>query len=272
MKHRSLKVTVMAGCIMVASYAGVAAAYDPPRAESTIKSGPANDQAPRNTHGRGESLVLVIGGVYPTEAEAEAVVARSNQSELQGYYLSSTNDFRVTAAYADIRPTSQSIECSAPGLNSAKQALPELGQVTGEQLQALCEERQAAGQGDSLSIVLDTRLERVVLDRDDHGKARLSPPSSCAPQSPCLGRAAAALDEAGALPADHWMAVSAFRTRVGAEQFVTWMRDAQASPPEMVLQAVRDNGTSNIGLGQEAHPDGSGPAAGPLAQQETFQR
>lgn len=141
-----------------------------------------------NTHGRGESLVLVVGGVYGTREEAEAAVAASNRGELSGSYLASTNDFRVTAAYDDVRP------------------------------------------------------------------------------------AIGALGADGQLAADEWMAVSAFRTRAGAEQWVDQLHDMQSPAPAMVLQVVRSSGSSDIGLGQEANPDGSGAVIGPLPQQETYQR
>lgn len=271
MRRNAAAVAAIGGFLAVASYAGVAAAQDQASTESRVtQSSPGG--AGLNSHGQGESLVLVVGGLYPTRAEAEVAVARSNQGELQGYYLANTDDFRVTAAYADVRPAREDISCTASGTATAVRTLPELGAVTLKQMEARCRELQTAGQGDTLTIVLDTRLERVAVDRDAGGAARLASPSSCVTGSRCLGAAPVALGQAASLPAGQWMAVSGFRTRVGAEQFVTWMRDAQASPPAMVLQVLRQDGTTNIGLGQEANPDGTGPAVGPLPQQEALQR
>ena len=269
MRRRTLVVAAVGGLLSIASYAGVAAAQGH---GATVMRTPTLEKVEVNKHGQGESLVLVVGGVYATRGEAEAAVARSNQGELQGYYLASTNDFRVTAAYADVRPAREEVPCTASGAANAVRDLPELSSMTPAQIEAKCQELQTAGQAATLTLVRDTRLVRVAVERDAQGADRLTSPAACASGSRCLGEAPATLANTGNLPADNWMAVSAFRTRVGAEQFVTWMRVAQSSPPAMLLQVLRQDGTTNIGLGQEAHPDGSGPVVGPLPQQEALQR
>lgn len=270
MRLNSLFVAAVGGCLAFASYAGVAAAQNEATNETNDTAIIGTAQA--NTHGRGESLVLVVGGVYATQADADAAVAASNQGEFSGYYLASTADFRVTAGYADVRPARGAIACNASEMAVASRTLPELAQITPKQLEIACLKLKEATGGDSLSLSLDTRLERVPFGQGARGAVRLAAPSSCDPSSRCMGAAVSALSPSGTLPADQWMAVSAFRTRAGAEQFVTFQRDAGSGPPSMVLQVVRQAGTTNIGLGQESHPDGSGPAVMPLPQQEVFQR
>lgn len=59
-----------------------------------------------------------------------------------------------------------------------------------------------------------------------------------------------------------WLLVSAFRTRRGANEFVGLAARFGASGLTEVV--ARYTGTTYIGLGQEPHPDGSGPLIGPL--------
>lgn len=150
-----------------------------------------------NSHGRGESLILVVGGIYPTKDQAVAAVAASNRGELQGFYLASSNDFRLTGRYAVASPSG--------------------------------------------------------------GQPRL------------VWRAAAPGAGRG-LPGDRWMALSAFRTRAGAQQFLGWAQSALPGTVARTVQAVRTAGSTPIGLGQEADPDGSGPLLGPVPQQAQAQR
>ncbi|HXF57921.1 MAG TPA: hypothetical protein VNO34_10205 [Actinomycetota bacterium] len=68
-----------------------------------------------------------------------------------------------------------------------------------------------------------------------------------------------------------WILLSAFRTLRGAEEFVELARAATGSSDFLVLR-VRKLGGPYVGLGQEPHPDGSGPLRGPLPNQESFQK
>lgn len=75
---------------------------------------------------------------------------------------------------------------------------------------------------------------------------------------------------ASALVAGHTLVLTGFRTKRGAEEFLELAR-AAGLQGLTVLQA-RKLGGGDIGLGQEPHPDGSGPLLGPLPDQESFQR
>lgn len=59
-----------------------------------------------------------------------------------------------------------------------------------------------------------------------------------------------------------WILVSAFRTKRGAEEFARLA--AAAGFPETTQVIDRYRGAAYIGLGQEPHPDGSGPLTRPL--------
>ena len=65
----------------------------------------------------------------------------------------------------------------------------------------------------------------------------------------------------GASAADHVL-VTAFRTEEGAVDFLGLARAMDA--PALVTPRLENLGFEYVGLGQEAHPDGSGPLIGPL--------
>lgn len=64
--------------------------------------------------------------------------------------------------------------------------------------------------------------------------------------------------------------VSGFRTKKGAEEFIELSRALGVT--ELTTLQARKLGGGDIGLGQEPHPDGSGPLLGPLGDQEAFQQ
>lgn len=64
--------------------------------------------------------------------------------------------------------------------------------------------------------------------------------------------------------------VTGFRTKQGAEEFLELARAAGVTG--LVTLQARKIGGRDIGLGQEPHPDGSGPLLGPLPNQELYQR
>jgi hypothetical protein len=62
--------------------------------------------------------------------------------------------------------------------------------------------------------------------------------------------------------ADDFVLVTAFRTVVGAQEFLMLADAAEA--PATLTPRFRNRGYEYVGLGQESHPDGSGPLIGPL--------
>lgn len=62
--------------------------------------------------------------------------------------------------------------------------------------------------------------------------------------------------------ADEYVLVTAFRTAEGARQFLELATAADA--PALLTPRMTNRGGVYVGLGQEAHPDGSGPLIGPL--------
>ncbi|MGH2692966.1 MAG: hypothetical protein ACRDHM_10770 [Actinomycetota bacterium] len=62
--------------------------------------------------------------------------------------------------------------------------------------------------------------------------------------------------------ADEYVLVTAFRTQTGANEFLELAEAAEA--PALLTPRLGNKGPEYVGLGQEAHPDGSGPLIGPL--------
>jgi hypothetical protein len=70
-------------------------------------------------------------------------------------------------------------------------------------------------------------------------------------------------------PESGWLALTAFRTRAGAQSLMPRIRFAEL---EVQAWQVVKLGGVYVGLGNEAHPDGSGLLIGPLPEQERYQR
>jgi hypothetical protein len=62
---------------------------------------------------------------------------------------------------------------------------------------------------------------------------------------------------------DEYVLATAFRTQAGAEDFLELAGAAEA--PALLTPRLENRGTVYVGLGQEPHPDGSGPLIGPLS-------
>jgi hypothetical protein len=62
--------------------------------------------------------------------------------------------------------------------------------------------------------------------------------------------------------ADEYVLVTGFRTEAGATGFLDLA--AAAGQPGLLSPRLTNRGDVYVGLGQEAHPDGSGPLIGPL--------
>jgi hypothetical protein len=89
MKRRSQWLMTLVVTV-VASLAGVAAVARPAARPSAPPNGPA---VPADT-GAGELLLVVLGGVYPTRAEAEMAGEAMAFGDVQGYYVAPVGQFQ----------------------------------------------------------------------------------------------------------------------------------------------------------------------------------
>lgn len=199
--------------------------------------------------GEGESLLAVVAGTFADRAEAEVRAEEFTFGDMQGFYIDSADNYELLGIYdqssADLKLEScgdrpPGLECP-PGAAAALVYQPvELRYVARGEAMAYVADHEGAACGTvGLPPCMIDRLRQLL-------------------SGPNLG-----------LPRGGWLALTAFRTMRGAEEFVELSRSA--GYPVAVIR-VRKLGGPYVGLGQEAHPDGvSGPLLGPLPNQEAYQ-
>jgi hypothetical protein len=89
MKRTIIARVVSAACIVFA--VGVLALVG--NAAPGPKPAPVGPSLPQDT-GAGEMLVVVVGGVFPTRAEADAANAATSFTDVQGYYVAPVAQFQ----------------------------------------------------------------------------------------------------------------------------------------------------------------------------------
>lgn len=198
--------------------------------------------------GTGESLVIVVNGRFDDEGEAARASAGLSFGELQGFYVDRAANYRLLGYYEQVSPDRQVVDCGALEGPSGF----ECRDVPGVWLSQP-----------------EVRLVYHPLDRPT--PIRDPEPCGVVGAPPCLaGRLAHVL----ATATNHDLGagvllLSAFRTKAGAAAFMDLARSAGAT--ELVALRVVKLGGPYVGLGQEAHPDGSGPLLGPLPDPDVYQ-
>lgn len=200
--------------------------------------------------GRGERLILVVGGSFPTRADAEKGAAALSFGDMAGFYVDSTDNYDVIGVYLQVAPDVVPLAC---------EDLPST--------QRVCEPGSiiAAHQSIALQYRALTPGKALVLPPDDPACDSIGHP-------PCVSKRLSALlpGSDGQLERGNVLLVSAFRTISGAEQFAELARDRGAVVS--VIRAVK-GGDTYVGLGQEANPDGvSGPLLDPLSDPDAYQQ
>src|ERR687891_320949 len=88
--RRKVAVGVIAAIVVPASLAAVVAVARP---APQVVVPPVPPVVPRDT-GAGEMLLVVVGGVYPSRAEADAAAASMQFGDVQGYYVAPVAQFQ----------------------------------------------------------------------------------------------------------------------------------------------------------------------------------
>jgi len=195
--------------------------------------------------GLGESLVVVVAGTFPSAQAAEtAISSELSLGELDGFHAVPVTDLHLDGAYVRSAPGRDRVPCAttttsagACGLGTVELALVPLDR-------------------------LDAAREEPCIDTLDSVELPL-----------CFEPGEAALRAAFEDPT-RWAAVTAFRTLAGATRFlgmVEAMRGPGFAVDLLVVHAVRTAGNTNIGLGREERPDGSGPLGDELPDQASHQ-
>lgn len=197
--------------------------------------------------GVGEQLLIVVGGDYASEAEAQSAAVPFG--EMQGFYVDSSANYQVLGLYDQTNPDLRAIGCDSP----------EAG------VGAAC-----TNGARSLQAYQPVVLIYVPLSSAPNLLAR-SRPCGGLGLPPCVEKRFRSLltDQLQLVPG-RYLLLSAFRTKAGAASFVELARTA-GSTDVVVLRVVKTGG-GYVGLGQEANPDGvSGPLLFPLPDPSRYQ-
>lgn len=231
---------LLALTLLSGGLAGAATAARPPLPEPTVL-----DHAAQV--GRGEKLILVVAGRSPTEAAARAAAAALSMGDVAGFYVDAASNYRLLGVYDQTNADVLAVDCA--GVADAPQ--------------------DCATTGRTLRAPQDVRLRYV----PEAGVAALltAPRPGCGVvgAAPCIAERLGRILSSGRLDPSSWLVLSAFRTRIGAEQWATWARDHGAT---VVAIRVVKLGGGYVGLGQEPHPDGSGPMFDPPVDPDAAQR
>lgn len=197
--------------------------------------------------GVGEQMLIVLGGDYASEAEAESAAAPFG--EMQGFYVDASANYRVLGLYDQTGPDLRTIACDSP----------EAG------VGAACTNGAL-----SLKAYQPVALTYVPLSSAPNLLAR-SRPCGGLDLPPCVERRfRSVLTDQLQLVPSRYLLLSAFRTKAGAASFVELARTAGST--DVVVLRVLKTGGGYIGLGQEANPDGvSGPLLSPLPDPAKYQ-
>lgn len=198
----------------------------------------------------GETVLLVVAGRAASLQEAETLLADTNGrfGELQGFYLDAAADYAVVGALVQTSPEAVSVACEVAEDGHSEIDCPD-------------------GVG-SVAELQPVRLEHVGAEAF---ASYAFPPCGGIGLAPCQESLYKELaGDSLTLAPDGWLVVTAFRTKRGAEEFLELARAVDVTG--LVVLQARKLGSGDVGLGQEPHPDGSGPLLGPLPDQELHQR
>jgi hypothetical protein len=205
----------------------------------------------------GEPVLLVVADVAEQRtalAGRDTIGARFGA--LDGLSVDATDHYELTAALVQTGPSAVGVRC--PDHDG-----PFTARVRGKRVRLECAQgfkRVLVGQRAELTYV-----ERSAFASHTFGRC------GSATSSPCQQERYHELFGPDLrLEPGRSIVATGFRTRAGAEEFLTFAR-AVGVTDLVVVQAIKRGG-GDIGLGQEPHPDGSGPLLGTLPNQEAYQR
>ena len=208
--------------------------------------------------GVGETLLLVVADVVaPAESEATLDSLNAGFGDLQGFYADATDGYEVTGALVQTSPDAITVDCRDA-----------LGAVTAP----LAELMSAPDCSDVRTPVRALLpITTTFVPSSDLSSYLATTPCGTIALPPCVAdRFADLLGPDLQLDGGEVVLTTAFRTKRGAEEFLELARAAGITG--VVTVQARKLAGGAIGLGQEPHPDGSGPLTSALPDQAAWQR
>lgn len=208
--------------------------------------------------GVGETLLLVIADVVtPAESAATLESLNAGFGDVQGFYADATDGYQVTGALLQASPDSTTVDCH-DALGSVAAPLAELMSAPD------CADVHAP-----VRALLP--ITTTFVPSSDVLSYLSTTPCGTAALPPCVAdRFAELLGPDLQMDAGKFVLATAFRTKRGAEEFLELARSVGATG--LVVVQARKLAGGDVGLGQEPHPDGSGPLTSALPDQAAWQR
>jgi hypothetical protein len=206
--------------------------------------------------GSGEDLILVVAGSFPTSGDASRAAALMDArfGEVEGFSVDAAVHYAINGVHlqtsADLLPVPCKGSLFATILDGRKELLE-------------CPKGRT-------TVRLFRPVELAYVPRSAWATYAF-PRCGAVGRPPCQReRYREVLGDAPAFGAGSHLLLTAFRTRTGAEEFLALARTLGVGG--LVTVNARKLGGGDVGLGQEPHPDGSGPLVGPLPDQSSYQR
>ncbi|MEX2395297.1 MAG: hypothetical protein WD826_12550 [Actinomycetota bacterium] len=196
--------------------------------------------------GTGEHLLLVIADVVtPANARARLAEVNGRFGDLQGFYADGSDAYEITGALVRTSPDEKRVQCS-------------------DHPEYECPHR-------ATSVSVQRDVEHRFVGRGSFREHRFTRDCGRSGRPPCERERFVQLFGADLrMPRGSTVIATAFRTPKGAAQFVAFARTVGVRG--LVTVQVSKSGGGEVGLGQESHPDGSGPLTRELPDQAKRQR
>ena len=207
--------------------------------------------------GVGEDLILVVADSVPAVEDARRLATElgTRFGDVQGMYVDAAANYVINGIHVQTSIDRLSVPCAGTLVRPVLDGVP---------TQIDC----ASGRR-SVRVLRPVHLR--YLPRTDVTASVFPSPCGHVGLPPCQSeRYHALLGDAVTFPPASHLVLTAFRTAAGAEGFLELARTLGVGG--LVVVNARKLGGTFVGLGQEPHPDGSGPLLGPLPDQASYQR
>jgi hypothetical protein len=206
--------------------------------------------------GTGEDLILVVAGSFPTATDATRAAAQmaGRFAGVEGFSVDAAVHYAINGIHVQTSADLLAVPCNGSLFTTILDGRRELLE---------CPKGRS-------TVRLFRPVELTYVARSVW-TTYVFPRCGAVGRPPCQReRYREVLGDAPAFPAGSHLLLTAFRTRTGAEEFLALARTLGVSG--LVTVNARKLGGGDVGLGQEPHPDGTGPLVGPLPDQSSHQR